>query len=134
MPGVVGVNNHTGSLGTEDDALMTVVLAELKRRGLFFLDSFTSDKSVCGQVAAKLHMRIGRRDVFLDNRNERAAIEKEFADAARIAKSRGYVLVIGHDRALSLQIIAEQVKKLQALGYQFISVREYIKTYDYPGN
>ncbi|NTV29190.1 MAG: divergent polysaccharide deacetylase family protein [Candidatus Omnitrophica bacterium] len=134
MPGVVGVNNHTGSQGTEDEALMTLILAELKRRGLFFLDSFTSDRSQCGVAARKLKMRIARRDVFLDNRNEREAIESEFASAARIAKRQGHALIIGHDRALTLQIIKEQVKKLQAQGYEFIGVQEYIRQYEYPGN
>jgi polysaccharide deacetylase 2 family uncharacterized protein YibQ len=134
MPGIVGVNNHTGSKGTEDPELMTIVLSELKRRGLFFVDSYTSDRSVCGEVAAKLKMRIARRDVFLDNRNERAAIERQFAIAARIARNDGHVLVIGHDRALTLQIIKEQVKKLQAQGFEFIPVREYIRQYEYPGN
>lgn len=134
MPGIIGVNNHTGSKGTEDDVLVTLILAEIKRRGLFFVDSFTSERSVCGEVAKKLRMRIARRDVFLDNRNERSAIEHEFANAARIAKNRGHVLVIGHDRALTLQIIKEQVKKLQTQGYEFISIKDYIKQYEYPGN
>ncbi len=134
MDGVTGVNNHTGSKGTEDDALMTIVLAELKRRGLFFVDSFTSEKSICGAVAKKLKMRIARRDVFLDNRNERPYIERQFAIAARIAKRNGYALVIGHDRALTLQIISEQVQKLKAQGYEFITVKEYIKQNAYLGD
>jgi len=134
MQGVVGVNNHTGSKGTEDDALMTIILAELKRRGLFFVDSYTSEKSICEAVARKIKMKIARRNVFLDNRNERAYIERQFAIAARMAKRDGYALVIGHDRALTLQIIAEQVKKLGAQGYEFITVKEYIKQHAYSGN
>ncbi len=134
MPGVLGVNNHTGSKGTEDDVLMTLIMAELKRRGIFFVDSVTSDRSVCGLVAKKLKMRIARRDVFLDNRNERSSIENEFAAVARIAKRKGHVLVIGHDRALTLQILGEQVSKLKAQGFEFISLRDYIRKYEYPGN
>ena len=131
MEGVVGVNNHTGSRGTEDVQLVTTVLTELKKRRLFFLDSYTSERSVCGVVAKKLKMRIGLRDVFLDNRNERAAIEQQFASAVRIARKRGHVLMIGHDRALTLQIIDEQVKKLKAEGFEFLPVKEYIRRYEY---
>lgn len=134
MKGVVGVNNHQGSKGTEDDALMTLVMAEIKRRGLFFLDSYTSDRSICGDVAKKLKMKASRRDVFLDNRNERKFIERQFEDAVRIAKRRGHVLVIGHDRALTLQILKEQIKKLQDQGFEFISVRDYTKLYAHPWN
>jgi uncharacterized protein len=132
--GIVGVNNHMGSKATEDPLLMTTILSEVKRRGLFFVDSVTSEESVCGQVAAVLKMRIGRRDVFLDNRNERLAIEKQFALAARIAKKEGHALIIGHDRALTLQIIKEQTEKMSAQGFEFITVKDYIKTYDYSRN
>ena len=132
MQGVVGVNNHTGSKGSEDEALMTIVLAELKRRGLFFVDSVTSQRTAGGRVAQKLRMHIAKRDVFLDNRNEREAIEAQFADAVKICRENGFVLVIGHDRALSLQIISEQMKKLSAEGFRFVSPVDYIKQNEYP--
>lgn len=132
--GIVGVNNHMGSKATEDLELMTTVMSEIKRRGLFFVDSLTSEQSICGQAAAKLKMRIGRRNVFLDNRNERVAIEKQFAVAAKIAKQEGNALIIGHDRALTLQIIKEQTEKMTLQGFEFITVKDYIRLYDYSRN
>jgi polysaccharide deacetylase 2 family uncharacterized protein YibQ len=132
--GIHGVNNHTGSKGTEDRALMTTVLSEIKRRGLFFVDSVTSERSVCQEAAAALKMKIGRRNVFLDNRNERAYIERQFATAARIAKKDGAALVIGHDRELTLKIVREQAEKLKAMGFEFLPIKEYIRLYEYPRN
>jgi hypothetical protein len=134
MPGVVGVNNHIGSKGTEDPVLMTTVLTEIKRRGLFFVDSLTSEQSVCSSVAKKLKMRIAVRDVFLDNRNERPSIERQFMIAESLAMKNGYALIIGHDRALTLQIIKEQVDKLTKEGVEFIPVKEYIRLYEDPRN
>ncbi len=127
MNGVVGVNNHQGSKGSESEALMIVVLQELKKRKLFFLDSRTSAKTKGTAAAEKLKMRIAVRDVFLDNRNERKAIEREFARGVALAKQNGYVLMIGHDRVLTLKIIAEQMKQLKEQGSEFISVAEYIR-------
>jgi polysaccharide deacetylase 2 family uncharacterized protein YibQ len=127
MNGVVGVNNHQGSKGSESEALMTFVLQELKKRKLFFLDSRTSAKTKGTAAAEKLKMRIAVRDVFLDNRNERKAIEREFARGVALAKQNGYVLMIGHDRVLTLKIIAEQMKQLKEQGFEFISVAEYIR-------
>ncbi len=132
MNGVVGINNHTGSKGSESELLMTTVLTETRKRGLFFVDSVTSDRTVGGKVAAKLKMHIAKRDVFLDNRNDRSAIERQFAETAQIARTNGYALAIGHDRALTLQIIIEQMKKLSDQGYEFISPSEYIKKNEYP--
>jgi polysaccharide deacetylase 2 family uncharacterized protein YibQ len=130
MPGVMGVNNHMGSKGTEDEALMTMVLNEIKRRKLFFVDSLTSERSVCGEVSRKLKMRIAVRDVFLDNRNERPYIERQFAIAERLARKNGHALIIGHDRALTLQIIKEQVDKLTKDGFEIIPVKDYVMLYE----
>ncbi len=125
--GIVGVNNHEGSKGTEDPLLMTTVMTGLKSRGLFFVDSFTSAKSVCPQVASRVGIPFAHRNIFLDNRNERAAIEHQFALAARIAREKGFVVVIGHDRVLTMQILTEQIRKLKAQGYTFMRVRDLIK-------
>ena len=126
-PGIVGVNNHMGSKATEDKALMTTVLTELKRRGLFFVDSMTSGQTVGPQVAREVGIPFAKRAVFLDNRNERGAIEKSFAEGARLARERGFALIIGHDRELTLKIVGEQIRKLKQQGYQFLSVKEFIK-------
>jgi len=127
MNGVVGVNNHQGSKGSESETLMTVVLQEARKRRLFFLDSKTTLKTKGPLVAEKLKMRIAVRDVFLDNRNERRSIEREFARGVDLARRNGYALMIGHDRVLTLRIIAEQMKMLSAQGFEFISVAEYIR-------
>jgi polysaccharide deacetylase 2 family uncharacterized protein YibQ len=126
-PGIVGVNNHMGSKATEDKALMTTILTELKRRGLFFVDSMTSGQTVCSQVAGDMGIPFAKRAVFLDNRNERVAIERSFAEGARIAKERGFALLIGHDRELTLKIVTEQIRKLKQQGYQFLSVKDFIR-------
>lgn len=126
-PGIAGVNNHMGSKATEDRELMTTVLTELKKRGLFFVDSMTSGKTVGPKVAREIGIPFAKRVVFLDNRNERAAIERSFAEGARIAKERGFALIIGHDRELTLKIVAEQIRKLKQEGYQFLTVSDFIR-------
>ena len=44
VPHVIGFNNHMGSKFTEDSAMMKVVMDTAKNRGVFFLDSKTTDK------------------------------------------------------------------------------------------
>jgi len=51
VPYISGVNNHMGSVVTADDAIMRLVYTELKGDGLFFIDSLTTNKSVCRRVA-----------------------------------------------------------------------------------
>jgi hypothetical protein len=45
VPYVSGVNNHMGSRFMEDEARLTMVMDELKKRGLYFVDSRTSADS-----------------------------------------------------------------------------------------
>ncbi len=62
-----GVSNHMGSKATGDLRTMNIVLKELKKRKLFFVDSFVSSKTVCSGLADKLKVKFIKRDIFLDN-------------------------------------------------------------------
>jgi polysaccharide deacetylase 2 family uncharacterized protein YibQ len=126
MPYVEGVNNHMGSKATEDRRLMTTIFRQLKYRKLFFVDSRTASKSVCGALAKEMGLPFASRDVFLDNVNERAAIQTQLATLARIAKKRGWAVAIGHDRSLTLQVIQEQIALLKAQGIEFVTVKDII--------
>lgn len=126
VPFAAGVNNHMGSKATEDKDVMVTTLAMLKKRGLFFVDSMVTDNSVGKSIADEIQIPFTRRDVFLDNKNERSAIEKQFAQLAAIAKKRGYAIGIGHARSLTLQIIKEQTELLAKQGFKFVTVQGII--------
>jgi hypothetical protein len=51
LPKAVGANNHMGSEFTEHEDKMRVVLTALKGRGLFFVDSVTSPRTVGTRLA-----------------------------------------------------------------------------------
>lgn len=129
VPLAVGVNNHTGSKATEDNRTMQIVLAFLKQKGLFFVDSLVTSNSVCREVARGVNIPFTQRDIFLDNKNERAYIEGQFAQLVERAKSRGYAVAIGHARHLTLQIIKEQMEQLAPQGYQFVTIRQLIESF-----
>jgi len=127
VPGAVGVNNHMGSKATEDWATMAVIFGVLKKHRLFFVDSLVTSESVCERLAGELRVPFAKRDVFLDNTNERAYIEGQFAELAHKAQKHGYALGVGHARQLTLQIIKEQISILQQRGFEFISLKDFIK-------
>jgi uncharacterized protein len=127
MPLVDGVNNHMGSKATEDRKVMTTVFRQLKHRKLFFVDSRVTAESVCGPLAKEIGVPFASRDVFLDNVNERAAIQAQLMVLARLAKKKGWAVAIGHDRTLTLQVIQEQVPSLRAQGLEFVTVKDIIR-------
>lgn len=77
LPGISGVNNHQGSKATSDERTMRAVLKEIKRQGLFFVDSNTYAKSLGDKLAAGMGVPTGRNNIFLDNStNEDEIIKK----------------------------------------------------------
>lgn len=96
VPGVIGVNNHMGSKFTEDENKMEVLLNEIKRKNLFFFDSYTSKKSKGEKIARKLNLSYLQNQVFLDVKTDQMNIEKKFAELLSLAKKNGYAIGIGH--------------------------------------
>ncbi len=105
VPSAKGVNNHMGSRATADRRVMGIVLRELKRRGLFFLDSYSSPKSVVMEVAREIGLPCGKRDVFIDNDLNPEYIKGQIRLGIRIARRKGYAILIGHDRTSTLDTI-----------------------------
>ncbi|MCF4164619.1 divergent polysaccharide deacetylase family protein [Zavarzinia compransoris] len=116
----VGVNNHMGSRFTADGAGMAVVAAELKQRGLLFLDSRTSADSVGEAAAREAGLPTASRDVFLDNEIGASAIEAQLVLAERKARESGLAIAIGHPHALTVEAIARFMPQAKARGIVFI--------------
>ena len=96
VPHAVGVNNHMGSLYTENSAAMRGLLRLVKARHLFFIDSATSPRSVGLATARQMHLPSARRRVFLDNVKEPASICAQLQTLVRYAERRGAAIGIGH--------------------------------------
>ncbi len=98
FPQAFGVNNHRGSKATEDRATMDLLMEELSKRGLFFLDSRTSSLSVAYRAASDAGLRALRNGFFLDNTTESKDIAARFGEAVRLAEKKGYLIAICHLR------------------------------------
>jgi len=106
LPQAVGVSNHTGSRATEDPALMAAVAAALKGRGLLFLDSRTSDKSVAARETAKAGVPTLTRAVFLDNDKGQQAALNMLRQAEAEARAKGRAVAIGHPHPETIAALA----------------------------
>jgi polysaccharide deacetylase 2 family uncharacterized protein YibQ len=107
-----GVNNHMGSRATADVTTMRDVMAVLKGRGLFFLDSRTTSDTVAERVARESGVPALHRDVFLDVVIEPDAIRRALEHAVARARSQGSALAIGHVHPLTIQLLAAELPRL----------------------
>ena len=79
VPYAAGINSHRGSLLTQHPGHMQWLMEAIRERdGLYFVDSYTTHKSVALQIAAELNVAAIRRDVFLDPDRSEATIDREF--------------------------------------------------------
>jgi polysaccharide deacetylase 2 family uncharacterized protein YibQ len=125
VPGAVGVNNHMGSRATSDERVMELVLADLRRRDLFFVDSRTTVDTVAAEVAQALRTRFAERDVFLDNDPNRDAILAAVSGALDLAHRQDQVVMIGHVTVPELaEVLAEIYPILTEHGYRFGRITE----------
>jgi polysaccharide deacetylase 2 family uncharacterized protein YibQ len=122
VPGAVGVNNHMGSGLSADERSMKTIFGVLAGRGLFFLDSRTSAQSVGYQVAIRSGVPAAERQVFLDSDIRPEAIREQFHRLLGLARTRGAAVAIGHPHPETLAVLADEVPKAKALGYEFVPV------------
>ena len=122
VPGAIGLNNHMGSRFTADAAAMASVIDVVSSRGLMILDSMTTPNSVVGQLARPLGVPSGARDVFLDNDRDAAAIDRQLAEAERIARNTGLAVAIGHPYDETIEAIARWLPQARARGIEPVPI------------
>ncbi|MCX5707008.1 MAG: divergent polysaccharide deacetylase family protein [Candidatus Omnitrophica bacterium] len=127
MVNVRGVSNHMGSKVTRDERVMSIVFKELKKKNLYFLDSFVTPASVCAGLAKDSHLPFAERDIFLDNKEERSYIIRQLNKLKVKAKINGYAIGIGHDRKNTLSVLKEAMSQMEKEGYKFVFVSELAK-------
>lgn len=120
--GYVGVNNHMGSRFTKDRAAMEMVMAELARHHLFFLDSRTTPQSVGLSLAEQYGLRYVGRDVFLDNEIDVAKILAQLHQTEQVARRHGSAVAIGHPHAATIEALKQWIPQAKQAGFEFVVV------------
>ncbi|MEW5691683.1 MAG: divergent polysaccharide deacetylase family protein [Candidatus Hydrogenedentota bacterium] len=132
---ICGVNNHMGSKATSDERTMRIVLSCLKNKGLFFIDSLTSNKSVGLQIAKKLGIPTAARDVFLDNTITEEYVRKQWNHLLNLSKKNGNAIAIGHCISLpTYTILKEELPLLKEKNIYLLRVTEKVGGYEFYGN
>ena len=126
--GYVGINNHMGSRFTAWPEGMAVVMKEMRRRGLLFLDSLTTYDSVGGQVAERYGVPFAERDIFLDNQAEDAgAIRRQLDKLEATALERGYAVGIGHPYPNTLDVLSHWLPRVWARGLRLVPISAVVR-------
>jgi hypothetical protein len=127
VPHVIGINSHRGSLLTRHPGHMQWLMEEiLARDNLFFIDSYTTHRSVALMVAHELGVDARKRDVFLDPDQDPQTVVREFERMKSLADKRGSVVAIGHPYAATLALLERELPKLAEQGYELVTISELV--------
>jgi len=120
---VSGMNNHEGSLITENAWASGLILDICREKNIYFLDSRTTSESAVPIAAKERGMKIYERDIFIDNTNSHADMLKEIEKGLKICERKGYVIMIGHVRPHGLaKLLTDNYKKWEDAGFAFSTI------------
>jgi polysaccharide deacetylase 2 family uncharacterized protein YibQ len=123
----VGANNHMGSRMVEHEEKMRIILEEMKKRGLFFLDSRTSPRSLVYDLAKEMGVKTAKRHVFLDVQNNEEYIRKQLDQVANIALHNGYGIAICHLQPSTIKSLRSYLPNLSKRGIRFVMLSEVME-------
>jgi hypothetical protein len=120
IPYIKGVSNHMGSRLMENPEKLRIILSELKRRGLFFLDNRTTPQTVGLQTAQSIGLRAMERSLFLDHSPSPEEIKEKLERLIQLSLATGKAIGIGHPHPSTLQSIKEIIPKIQEKGIDIV--------------
>ncbi len=127
VPHLSGVSSHMGSKFTEDSEKMSWLLEALEEKGLYFLDSRTSRKTVAYSLAGKMMLKAAQRDLFLDNSRDQGSIEMQLRKILPLAKKKGgSLVVIGHPHPHTISALKKYLPLLRQQGVTFVPLSELV--------
>jgi polysaccharide deacetylase 2 family uncharacterized protein YibQ len=120
VPLASGINNHQGGLGCDDPSLMSYEVEWARQRGLYVVDSESSNNSQVSPACLAQGLPQRRNEVFIDHQNEPDYIRAAMRRLADIARQNGTAIGICHwHRPNTAAVVGEMVRQLKNEGINF---------------
>lgn len=134
IPHAIGINIHMGALTSENERVISCVMKVVKEKNLYFVDSVTSQKTICKPVAKKIGVKFIERNFFIENSSKnknKEYIKKQLASAGNMAIEKGHAVAIGHVGSAGGKVTAEAIREmipgLESKGIEFVFISELLK-------
>lgn len=114
--GYAGVATYMGSKFTASADDLRPVMAAVSERGLLFVDTRSTPRSVAARMAREIDVPFAANSRFIDNDISAAAIDARLGELERIARNSGSALGVGFPHPLTLARISVWAEGLAGRG------------------
>ncbi len=101
--GYIGVASYMGSRFTRVHRHMGVVLEQLRRRGLLYLESETAAAPLVGEMARLVRIPYAANALYLDQRASRPAIDSQLRELETLARKQGQAVAMAYPYPVTLE-------------------------------
>ena len=101
--GYVGVTSFMGSQFTRAQPHMMIVLQQLKRRGLLYLESQTGAAAQIGEIAKTIQVPYTAAALYIDQRASRPAIDSQLREVELLARKLGQAVAMAYPYPVTLE-------------------------------
>ena len=106
---------------------MISVLEVIKARGLYFIDSRTSSRSVAYDAAKALGIPSASRRVFLDQPPGAGSVRLHLEELFRLARRDGAAVGIGHARTETVEALKTGLALADAEGVKLVFASRIVR-------
>jgi len=129
VPEARGMNNHMGTVATQDERVVRAVLEVAKRHGKYVLDSMTTENTVVPRTAVAMGVPCMQRSLFLDHEAGKEAAIAQLRKLADWAEEHGAAIGIGHvgiGREGTAAALREVLPELEERGIRLVTLSELL--------
>lgn len=128
VTGYVGVVNQMGSRFTTSAPHLRPVLTELRDRGLLFVDSRSSLRSVAARTATEIGLPRIINNRFIDAEASRSAIDERLEELQRIARISDHAVGIGQPFPVTIDRLVRWTRAIEEEGFALAPASAMVNT------
>jgi uncharacterized protein len=122
LQGYVGIVSYMGARFTATEQALSPVLSETAKRGLIFVDSGASNRSVASQIAGSQNLPFAKADIVLDAVPTAIEIDRALSRLEMLARDGGTAVGYATAQPGTIARIGEWAAKIEKRGFVLVPI------------
>lgn len=123
--GYIGVTNYLGGRFLAVAGSLQPVMAELKSRGLYYLQDASVVSNASDEVTRVTGLKSRRAEIVLDGTQDVASIQAQLAELEQQARGSGMAVATGTGLEVTIDTVADWAKDVESRGFVLVPVSAF---------